>query len=96
MKLPSLLDAAGPEVAAAVHIQARGVAGSAAGAGAARLASSVMLSAAEAAGKAGVSDRAVRAACTSGRLAARKSKVSGEWRITPADLQEWMEVRRAA
>lgn len=94
--LPWLLDAAGPEVAAAVRAQARATAGNAAGADAEGLTSSVMLSATEAARTAGVSDRAVRAACAEDRLAASKSKVSGEWRIAPAALEHWMGARRAA
>jgi len=55
-----------------------------------------MLSAAEAAGKAGVSDRAIRAACAREDLDARKSKVSGEWQIAPEALDKWMRRRRAA
>ena len=94
--LPWLLAIAGPEVAAAVRAQARAAAGSATGADAALLAPSVMLSATEAARMAGVSDRAVRAACAQDRLAASKSKVSGEWQIAPAALDEWMGRRRAA
>jgi hypothetical protein len=89
-----LLAAAGPEVAAAVRAQARATAGSAVGAKAPPWAPSVMLSATEAAGR--VSDRAIRAACVSRshRLAASKSRVSGEWRIAPEALDEWMRRRR--
>ena len=55
-----------------------------------------MLSATEAAVKAGVSDRAIRAACVKDKLAASKSRVSGEWQITPEALDHWMGGRRAA
>jgi hypothetical protein len=91
-----LLKAAGPEVAAVVRAQARAAAGSVVGAEATPWAPSVMLSAREAAGRAGVSDRAIRAACAAERLDARKSRVSGEWRIAPAALDYWMGRRRAA
>jgi hypothetical protein len=94
--LPWLLRAGGPEVEAAVRAQASGTVGSAAGAGVEGLAPSVMLSATEAARMAGVSDRAVRAACAEDRLAASKSKVSGEWRIAPAALEHWRRTRSAA
>ena len=95
--LDCLLKAAGPEVAAAVRAEARAVAGSAACAGAASRAPSVVLSATEAAAEAGVSDRAIRAACSAkDKLAASKSRVSGEWRITPEALDEWMMRRRRA
>jgi len=94
--LPWLLDAAGPEVAAAVRAQARATAGSRACADAAPRAPSAMLSATEAADKAGVSDRAIRAACADDRLAASKSRVSGEWQIAPAALDYWTGRRRAA
>jgi len=94
--LPWLLDAAGPEVEAAVRAQDSGTAGSAAGAGAESLTSSAMLSATEAARMAGVSDRAVRAACAEDRLAASKSKVSGKWQIAPAALEHWRRTRSAA
>jgi hypothetical protein len=92
-----LLAAAGPEVAAAVRAEVGAVAGSAACAGAAGRAPSVLLSVTEAAAKAGVSDRAIRAACAAkDKLAASKSRVSGEWRITPEALDEWMRRRRRA
>jgi hypothetical protein len=94
--LPWLLAAAGPEVAAAVRAEARAVPGSAECAGAGLRAPSMVLSATEAAGKAGVSDRAIRAAYAGGRLAASKSKISGEWQIAPAALDYWMGRRRAA
>jgi hypothetical protein len=94
--LPWLLEVAGPEVAAVVRAQARATTGSAVCAGVEYPASSVMLSATEAAGKAGVSDRAIRAACTRELLAASKSKVSGEWRIAPEALDHWMRRRRRA
>ncbi len=87
--LPALLDAAGPEAAAAARAEVIGTAGSAAGVRPAQLASS------QAAQVADVSDRAVRAACASGRLAATKSRITGGWLIDPRDLHEWME-RRAA
>jgi hypothetical protein len=45
---------------------------------------------------AGVSDRAVRAACAEDRLAASKSKVSGEWRIAPEALEHWRRRSRSA
>jgi hypothetical protein len=92
-----LLAAAGPEVAAAVRAQARATAGSATCADRAPRATSVMLSATEAAAKAGVSDQAIRAACAAkDKLAATKSRVSGEWRITLEALDQWMRRRRAA
>jgi len=92
-----LLDAAGPEVAAVVHAQARAAAGSVIGAETTLGAPSVLLSATEAAGRAGVSDRAIRAACAAkDKLAASKSRVSGEWRIAPEALDEWMRRRRRA
>jgi hypothetical protein len=93
-----LLAAAGPEVAADVHAQARAAAGSVVGAETTLGAPSGMLSATEAAGRAGVSDRAIRAACVSHshRLVAAKSRVSGEWRITPQALDEWIRRRRRA
>jgi hypothetical protein len=94
--LPWLLKAAGPEVAAVVRAQARFTAGSAACAGVEGRASSVMLSATEAAGKAGVSDRAIRAACAKEKLVASRSRVSGEWRIAPEALDHWMRRRRRA
>jgi hypothetical protein len=96
VNLPWLLDAAGPEVAAAVRAQASDAAGSAACADAVLRAPSVMLSATQAAGKAGVSNRAVRAACANERLAASKSRVSGEWQIALEALDHWMGRRRAA
>jgi hypothetical protein len=88
--LPALLDAAGPEAAAAVRAKVNGTAGSAAGVRSAPLASS------QAARIACVSDRAVRAACASGRLAATKSRITGEWLIDPGGLREWTESRRVA
>ena len=87
---PALLAAAGPEVAAAVKAKARGTAGSAAGTRPVPLASS------EAARIAGVTSRAVRAACAAGQLAGRKSRVTGAWMITPAALDEWRRARNAA
>jgi len=96
VNLPWLLDAAGPEVAAAFRAQASDAAGSVACADALLRAPSVMLSATEAAGKAGVSNRAVRAACANDRLAASKSRVNGEWQIAPEALDHWMGRRRAA
>jgi Helix-turn-helix domain len=90
VKLPSLLEAAGPQAAAAVKAH---VGGSPASKTASR---PVYLRTSEAADAAGVTGQAIRAACNSGRLVARKSTVIGEWQITPADLQEWMETRRAA
>lgn len=91
-----LLTAAGPEVAAAVRAQARATAGSTACAGTAVRAPSVMLSATQAAAKAGVSDRAIRAACANDKLAASKSRVSGEWQIRAEALDHWMGERHAA
>jgi hypothetical protein len=88
--LPALLAAAGPEVAAAVKAKARDTAGSAAGARPVPLASS------EAARIAGVTSRAVRAACAAGQLAGRKSRVTGAWMITPAALEKWRRARNAA
>jgi integrase len=70
--MPRLLAAAGPEVAAAVRAQVKAMAGSAGSTAVAPLAPS--LSATEAARKAGVSDRAIRAACANDKLAASKSK----------------------
>jgi hypothetical protein len=74
-----LLTAAGPEVAAAVRAQAGATAGNTACADAAPRAPSVMLSATEATAKAGVSDRAIRAACArdSSRRARAGSAASG-------------------
>ena len=87
--LPALLDAAGPEAAAAVRAKVNGTAGSATGMRPAPLASS------QAAQVADVSDRAVRAACASGRLAATKNRITGGWLIDPRDLRKWMESRAA-
>ena len=96
--LPALLAAAGPDVAAAVKAQATGTGGSAPGADAAGLARSgrVSLSAATAARMAGVTSRAVRAACADGRLVARRSRITSEWRVSPDALDEWMRRRNAA
>jgi hypothetical protein len=95
VRMRALLAAAGPEVAVAVKAQVTGTAGSAQGAGVAMLARSA-LSATAAARIAGASSRAVRKACADGRLAARKSRISGEWRIAPAALHGWMEERHVA
>jgi hypothetical protein len=90
VKLPSLLEAAGPQAVAAVKAHVSGSPAS-------KTASSpAFLRSSEAADAAGVTGQAIRAACNSRSLTARKSKVSGEWQITLADLQEWMEKRRAA
>lgn len=89
-----LLAAAGPEVAAAVRAQARATAGSATCAERVLRAASVLLSATEAAARAGVSDRAIRAACAKDKLAASKSRVSGEWHVSPQALDHWMRMRR--
>ena len=88
--LPALMAAAGPEAAAIVRAKVNGTAGSAAGMRPAPLASS------DAARLAGVSGRAVRAACASGRLAATKSRITGKWLIDPGDLRKWTETRHAA
>jgi hypothetical protein len=98
VRLPALLAAAGPEVATAVKAQATGTGGSTAGADTAGLAGSrrVSLTAATAACIAGVSSRAVRAACASGRLVARKSRITGEWRVSPDALGEWTGKRNGA
>ncbi len=98
VKLPSLLDAAGPQAAAAVKAQARRTAASRLDPDGVGPASSVTatLSASEAARLAGVSSQAIRAACANDKLAACKSAVSGEWQIAPAALEEWMEERHAA
>jgi hypothetical protein len=89
VKLPALLEAAGPQAAAAVKAH---VSGSAASETASRPA---FLQPSEAARAAGVSAQAIRAACASDRLTAKKSRITGEWLIDPDDLQEW-EARRAA
>ena len=81
--LPALMDAAGPEVGAAVRAQVNGAAGNAACSRPAPLGCS------EASRRAGVTDRAVRAAARSGRLAATKDRITGAWLIDPRDLQEW-------
>ncbi|SRR5712691_6365202 len=88
--LPALLDVAGPQAAAAVRAEASGTAASA------TASRSVSLASSEAARLAGVSGQAIRAACISGRLVARKSQITGEWQIDPADLAGWMEARNAA
>ncbi len=88
--LPALLDAAGPEAAATVRAKVNGTAGSATDMRPAPLASS------DAARLAGISGRAVRAACASGRLTAAKSRITGEWLIDSGDLREWTEARHAA
>ncbi len=87
--MPALLDAAGPQTAAAVRALANGTAASSAAVRPARLASS------EAARVASTSGQAIRAACASGRLTATKSRTTGQWLIDPGDLQKWMESRAA-
>ncbi len=89
VKLPSLLGAAGPQVAAAVKAHVKG---SAASQTASR---PVFLRSSEAARAVGVSGQAIRAAIASGLLTATKSRITGEWQIDPGDLQKW-EARRAA
>ena len=99
VKLPSLLDTAGPQAAVAVKGQARRMAASRLDPHGAGPASSVTatLSASEAACLAGVSRQAIRAAAApGGRLVASKSQVTGEWRIAPEALEEWMKGRRNA
>ena len=98
VKLPSLLDTAGPQAAAAIRAQARRVAASAVDPDGAGPASSVTaaLSASEAARLAGLSSQAIRAAAAAGRLAARKDRITGAWAITASALDDWMEGRNAA
>jgi excisionase family DNA binding protein len=96
--LPALLDAAGPQAAAAVKAEARRTAASRLDRYGAGSASSVTaaLSASEAARIAGISGQAIRAACADGRLPASKDQIRGTWLITAAALDEWMGRRRAA
>jgi hypothetical protein len=90
-RLPGVLHAAGPEAAAYARAQARSAAGTAA------CPRPVPLGCSEAARLAGISSRAIRAACASERrLAARKHPITGVWLIDPGDLARWMEARRAA
>lgn len=99
VKLPSLLDTAGPQVTAAVKAKARRMLASRFDPEGAGSASSITatLSASEAARLAGVSPQAIRAAAArGGSLVASKSKVTGEWRIAPEALEEWMKGRRNA
>ena len=98
VKLPTLLDAAGPQAAAAVRAQARGRAASRLDRDGAGPTSSVTaaLSASEAARLAGVSSQAIRAAAAAGRLAARKNRITGAWAITASALDDWLEGRNAA
>jgi len=98
VKLPSLLDIAGPQARAAVRAEARRVAASRLDQDGAGAAGSVtaLLSASEAARLAGVSSQAIRAAAAAGRLAARKDRVTGVWLIDATALAVWEEARRAA
>jgi|HubBroStandDraft_3_1064219.scaffolds.fasta_scaffold115646_2 hypothetical protein len=98
VKLPSLLDAAGPQTAAAVKAEARRTAARRLDPDGAGPASSVTaaLSASEAARQAGVSSQAIRAAAAAGRLAARKNRITGAWAITASALDDWLEGRSAA
>jgi excisionase family DNA binding protein len=86
-RLPEVLRAAGPETAAAVKAQAARAAGNG------QAPETAWLGASEAARVADVDARTVRAAAAAGRLAASKDRVTGEWRITAADLDRWMEAR---
>jgi hypothetical protein len=97
-RLPALLDAAGPQTAAAVKAEARRTAASGLDQERAGSASSLTaaLSASEAARLAGVSSQAIRAAAATGRLAASKDRVTGAWLIATSALYEWMEGRSAA
>jgi len=97
-KLPSLLDAAGPQAAAAVKSEARRMTASRLDPGAGEPASSITaaLSAGEAARLAGVSSQAIRAAAASGRLAASKDRITGAWAITASALADWKDGRNAA
>jgi hypothetical protein len=98
VKLPSLLDAAGPQAAAAVKSEARRMATSRLDPGAGEPASSITatLSAGEAARLVGVSSQAIRAAAAVGRLAASKDRITGAWAITASALDDWREGRNAA
>jgi hypothetical protein len=99
IQLPSLLDAAGPQAAVAVKVEARRMAASRFDQDRVGSASSIpaTLSASEAARIAGVSSQAIRAAAAPrGPLEASKSKVTGEWRIVPEALDDWMRRRRVA
>ena len=99
VKLPDLLDTAGPQARAAVKAQARREAASRVAPGAAGSAGSdtaALLSSGSAARIAGVTGQAIRAACASGRLVAVKSEITGAWQITPAAIDEWMGRRDAA
>lgn len=98
VRLPSLLDTAGPQVTAAVKAKARRMFASRFDSEGARSASSVTatLSASEAARLVGVSSQAIRAACATKRLAASKDRITGAWQITASALDEWQEARHAA
>jgi hypothetical protein len=99
VKLPSLLDAAGPQAAATVKAEARRLAASrvdAAAAGPASSDTAALLSSRSAARIAGVTGQAIRAACADGRLVAAKHRITGAWRIAPAALDEWITGRRNA
>jgi hypothetical protein len=87
--LPALLDAAGPQAAATVRAQASRTAASPASVRPPRMGTS------EAARIAGTSGQAVRAACASGRLAATKSSLTGQWEIQAGELRKWMDSRGA-
>jgi hypothetical protein len=98
VKLPSLLDTAGPQATAAVKAEARRTAARRLDRDGAGSASSVTaaLSASEAARLAGVSSQAIRAAAAAGRLAASKDRVTGAWAITASALDDWRDGRNAA
>jgi hypothetical protein len=88
--LPALLDAAGPQAAAAVKAEARRMAASRLDPDGAGPAGSVTaaLSVSEAARIAGVSSQAIRAACADGRLPASKDQIRGTWLITAVALDQ--------
>jgi hypothetical protein len=98
VKLPSLLDAAGPQVAAAVKAQARRTGASRLDGDGAGPASSgtATLSTSEAARLACVSPQAIRAAAAAGRLVASKDRITGAWAIGVTALGDWSEGRNAA
>lgn len=90
VQLPTLMRALPPEVAVRVKAQAAKVARSK------QDASQPPMSALAAARVAGVTTRAIQAACANGSLTATKDKISGAWRISRPDLAEWIEERHHA
>jgi hypothetical protein len=97
-RCPWLLDAAGPEVAAAVRAAAATAAGVTAEAPGASQppawdADSIWTTG-EVANMTGLSSHGVRAACRRGRLAAGKD-AAGEWQVTLAAVQQWRGTRAA-